>query len=387
MRLKQDDSGEYSVELEDDFSGRVLIVETHDVVANRKVTEITVTRPSLKHVIGYAVLSLVFLAVAIAAAWWALVRAPQLGPQFGYAFYIADVVLGISAAIVLFGCMRSYAYVSGKQGSFSAEVGGPAALAVLVVVGGFYLARPPDSFPLTVRLSGDKPDAAALQGLKVIVDLESRRAPGEFTSAGEAVIADVPTSFIGQDIPVDLSPGRVHLKKAMIVIPSTHVIYLDVTVSPPPDPRRAEARDRVIDIRKRIRMTLMLQDEEIAPAFSAYRTSPTLQNWSNVQNVARSVLREVQQGVHAALEYDASYGPAMSQFDAIIQGDPIIDRSFTLREERREWNGHAFVLKEILHSGPPNPTQADQWMQDLIALYRRLEVSLQSIEAQLASTA
>ena len=223
-----------NLDIGDDFSGRIIIIETRDLATGRTTTEIVVTRPpTTGRIITYAVISFLFLAVAIAAGWWALERAPELGPRFGYAFYIAVVILGMSVAIALFGIIRSYALVTGTQPSGKVRLGGPAALFVLVVIGGFYFAPPPKTFSLTVRFASE-PDPMALQGLSVVLDLGARRDSREFTRSGEAIVQDVPASLEGQDVRVHLSPGRVHLKSETVRIPADHVIYLEATVDPPP---------------------------------------------------------------------------------------------------------------------------------------------------------
>jgi hypothetical protein len=114
--------------------------------------------------------------------------------------------------------MRSYAHVSGKQGSLTAEVGGPAALFVLVVAGAFYLTRPPDTFSLIIRV-GSEIDATALQGVKVTVDLGDRREPKEFSATGEAEIHGVSALLVGKQVPIHLSLSRLHLNTTTVLIP------------------------------------------------------------------------------------------------------------------------------------------------------------------------
>jgi hypothetical protein len=238
VRISTDEKGESVIDIDSDFTHRVEISQTHQV-GSPTVTTIVVTppvsaihRPSLSHVIGYAILSLVFLGVALVAGWWAITGAPTFGAQFAAAYYIAVVVLGISAAFALFGCMRSYAHVSGKQGSLTAEVGGPAALFVLVVAGAFYLTRPPDTFSLIIRV-GSEIDATALQGVKVTVDLGDRREPKEFSATGEAEIHGVSALLVGKQVPIHLSLSRLHLNTTTVLIPPDHIINLEVTADPP----------------------------------------------------------------------------------------------------------------------------------------------------------
>jgi hypothetical protein len=226
--------GDLVIESDGDFSERITIVETHDVPNGKITTDVFVTRPpSIARILIYTLISLLFLAVAVAAGWWALEGAARLGPQFGYAFYIAVVILGVSVAIALFGIIESFALVTGTQQSINVRLGGPAALFVLVVVGGFLFSPPPKTFSLAVRFANE-PDPRALQGLSVVIDLGPRRDTREFTSSGEAVIPDVPTAFEGKDVRVRLSPDRVHLKSNTVRITAEHAIYLERTADPAP---------------------------------------------------------------------------------------------------------------------------------------------------------
>jgi hypothetical protein len=342
-------------------------------------------QPSLKHAIGYAALSLVFLGVAILVGRWVLLRATALGPNFQLAYYGAVVILGLSAALVLFGCLRSYAHLKGKQGGIEWELGGAAALFAMVVIGAFVLARPESTFELAIRLKGAGVDADALRDLTVTVDLGLRRDPRPFNSLGEAIVPRVPATLINTEVPVFLSPGRVHLKNPDqgMLIPPERVVYLDVTVD---DPRVVVARENIAEIRKLVRMTLISQNETLTPAFEKFRSSPTKENWFAVQTAATKLLGIVERGTRAALEYDASFGPAVAEIESVAhtEGAALIGKPFTLVEQRRQWNGRAYVLRQVVRTGPPTVQQADAWMADLKEIYEKLEATLQSVEVRLA---
>lgn len=85
-------------------------------------------------------------------------------------YYVLLWVLGITSALFLFGVLRSAASISGRQWGAMIDVGGPAALAVLVVAGGYTFAKLPDAFSLTVRLQGDSQIAEMTSGAKLWVD-------------------------------------------------------------------------------------------------------------------------------------------------------------------------------------------------------------------------
>jgi hypothetical protein len=90
-------------------------------------------------------------------------------------YYVLLWVLGITSALFLFGVLRSAASISGRQWGAMIDVGGPAALSMVVVAGGYQFAKLPDAFSLTVRLHGDSPIAEMASTAKLRVDLAGRR--------------------------------------------------------------------------------------------------------------------------------------------------------------------------------------------------------------------
>lgn len=128
--------------------------------------------------------------------------APRLVPadildQF---FYIVLLVFGLVCALVLFGVMRSYARVTYKSAGGAVELGGPAAIAVLVVVGGFWLVPRHDTFDLTIRPHGsDKP---LITSGKIRVELGNFAPTQEINSNGEADFKGVPHKFRGASVKI-----------------------------------------------------------------------------------------------------------------------------------------------------------------------------------------
>ena len=266
-----------------------------------KTTEEQREHSPLVHAGAYAGLSLVFLFIAIGVGWWVMDRATTLGPRFEYAYYGAVVVLALSVSIVLFGAMRSFARISGQYGAVKGDVGGPAALFVVVVVGAFALGRPAQSFSLTLRLQGSGLDPTVLNDTRVTLDLGERREVRTFSPSGEAVIAQVSNSMVGQKIRISLSSERVRLvyPESRPTIPDEHVIDLEVIVSPPPDPHRVEALQHIRDVRKQIRMTMIEHNERLTPAFEDFKRSPTKANWAVVQAAATRLRQVIREGVDA----------------------------------------------------------------------------------------
>jgi len=130
--------------------------------------------PSFGLIAVYAVLSAVGLATALFVGWYISVHLHEFQNQgvVDKAYYLLLLILGLAAAAFLFGAMRSTATLQGKHLGVAFDIGGPAAGALLVVVGGFWLTKPPPTFDLTVRLSG--PVRSDISDTWIEIDLGER---------------------------------------------------------------------------------------------------------------------------------------------------------------------------------------------------------------------
>ncbi len=89
----------------------------------------------------YATVGFVTILFGVSLLILFVVFAPKLIPtgmvdQF---YYILLLVWGLVCAITLFGVMKTYARLTYKRVGLVVELGGPAVVALLVVVGGFWL--------------------------------------------------------------------------------------------------------------------------------------------------------------------------------------------------------------------------------------------------------
>ena len=131
-------------------------------------------------------------------------------------FYLSLILMGVFSAIALFGFLKSSASVKGDIGGIAIDVAGPAALAVIVVIGGFYLIPRYEFFDVTIRAidsSGTPVYSDRKATVKITLPTGVREA--DFTRNGEATIKGLPYSLFKskQKILVDLyeydqmSPG------------------------------------------------------------------------------------------------------------------------------------------------------------------------------------
>ena len=158
---------------------------------------------------AYALISLVALLIVIALLLLYIFKADDLvahGMDSRF-FYVLLIPLGLCAAAFLFGAMRSYAAYTGKALGGALEIGGPAVIAILVVIGGFYLV--PDQsgpFSLTVYVHGSQgPQDTVLTGKgEVIMDLGGHRRGAGIGPSGEAYFPGIPARYRNQEVPISI---------------------------------------------------------------------------------------------------------------------------------------------------------------------------------------
>ena len=147
----------------------------------------------------YAVLSLMGLGVGFFMLF-VMVRHVETVTQYGLTgkvYYVLLIPLSLGAAAFLFGCLRSYASFSGQIFGGAVELGGPAALFMIVIFGGFYLVNTPETFDFSVRVHGIQGRFEFVSNATVMLDLH-RDLKTKFTNAqGEVTFKEIPPSYLG----------------------------------------------------------------------------------------------------------------------------------------------------------------------------------------------
>jgi hypothetical protein len=116
-------------------------------------------------------------------------------------FYIVVIAWGLISAIVLFGVMRSYAHLRYNHPVGGVvELGGPAAFAALVVLGGMWLMLRHETFDLTVRPHG--PDAPVVTSGKIRLELGRSALVVDLSPNGEADFKNIPHLFWGKEVKI-----------------------------------------------------------------------------------------------------------------------------------------------------------------------------------------
>jgi hypothetical protein len=122
-------------------------------------------------------------------------------------FYILLIFMGLFSSIALFGYLKSTATINGKFGGVAIQVTGPGALALIIILGGFYLIPRNESFDVTI-LAVNEVGLPIFSDRKavVILKLPTGIRQADFTKNGQATLTGVPYSLFNskQKILVDI---------------------------------------------------------------------------------------------------------------------------------------------------------------------------------------
>jgi hypothetical protein len=178
---------------------------------------------SFQQVLPFVTIGFVALLLAVGVGWFIVANLATLSIyEFGtQAFYLLLIILGVAAAVFLFGVLRSTATLTGKYLGVAFEFGGPAALfAFVVLVGLFLLRKEQTDFPLTVRLRTDDGSSMAAKfhdravtDSSVTVDLGPVPRTQNLDHDGQVILLDVPFRVRSSNAVISLSSGAFIFKE------------------------------------------------------------------------------------------------------------------------------------------------------------------------------
>ena len=163
-------------------------------------------------VILYALVSLgsfLLALVLIALMIWKADALTRFG-LVGHVYFAVIVVLGLVAAAFLFGVLRSHASYRGQHLGGVLQLGGPAVVFALVVVGGKVLVSDRTTFPLTVYVQDPRrPQEIVLRNSgEVFVDLGGDRRHVPIGDQGQAYFPAIPANFLEQPVRVGIESDK-----------------------------------------------------------------------------------------------------------------------------------------------------------------------------------
>ena len=118
-------------------------------------------------------------------------------------YYLVLVLMGLTAAVFLFGVLQSSATWAGEVLGGTLRLSGSIVCFALVVIGGYYSIPKPTFFPLTVYVHGDGgPRDIVLRNTgQVFLTLGPEISHESIGENGQAIFPRIPADFRGQQVP------------------------------------------------------------------------------------------------------------------------------------------------------------------------------------------
>jgi hypothetical protein len=163
-------------------------------------------------------------------------------------FYPILISFGLCAAVFLFGVLRSYASYQGKHLGGVLQLGGPAVVFALVIIGGKVIVPNAAPFSVAVYVHGTQgPQDVVLQNSgSVSLDLDERTTQ-QIGDKGQAVFPAVPPRFRDQEVQVYLQSDAFETAPPVQKIRLTPpIVYLPVRL------RKGHIIVRVVDEKDRV---------------------------------------------------------------------------------------------------------------------------------------
>ena len=297
-------------------------------------------------------------------------------------YYVLLWILGITSALFLFGVLRSAASVSGRHWGVMIDLGGPAALAVLVVAGGYEFAKLPDTFSLTIRLQGDRPIVEMASGAKIWVDLNGRREHKAFNDDGEVIIQEVAERFTTEPVQITFKSHDFKLagtnNSVDVQIPASHVVTLQLVKISQAEKRRQELAAKYSTILDEVSLELSRKKAFLFPAIDHYLSSPSPSNWAAVRAAAQDSATKIKAAMEGEVEYQ-------SQEQLILLGSNTRDllQPPTFSEALQIHGQRVITLNQMPPGNQPPVEKVRQWSGKVEQLYLRMKEQLAQLVRQL----
>jgi hypothetical protein len=302
-------------------------------------------------------------------------------------YYVLLWVLGITSALFLFGVLRSAATISGRHWGAMIDVGGPAALAILVVAGGYEFAKLPDAFSLTIRLQGDSPIVEMASGAKIWVDLNGRREHKVFNDDGEVIIQEVAERFATEPVQITFESHDFKLagpsNSVEATIPASHVLSLQLMKIGRSEQRRRELLVKYNHILDEVSLELSRKKEFLFRAIDNYLLSPSTSNWAAVKAAAQDSAARIKAAMEGEVEYQSQEQLIIlgSNTSSLLLNPPMNPPTFS--EALQIYGQRVVTLNQIPPGNHPPVDKVREWEGKVQDLYQRMQAQLAQLVRQL----
>ena len=147
-------------------------------------------------------------------------------------YYIVLVLMGLAAAVFLFGVLPSSAAYEGSVLGGKLRLGGAIVGAALVVVGGYFFAPNAPTFSLTVYVHGQGgPQNIVLRNSgSVVLELGPEPKRAQIGENGQAYFPAIPVNFRGQQVPAWVESESYESVATKTTKLDGPVLYLEVRI-------------------------------------------------------------------------------------------------------------------------------------------------------------
>ncbi|TJU95687.1 MAG: alpha/beta hydrolase, partial [Mesorhizobium sp.] len=146
---------------------------------------------------------------------------------------------------------------------------------------------------------------------------------------------------------------------------------------------RKDLKKQLGDVVAEVNMTLDLKGGRLFPMMYQFEDNPTPERWAQIVQVADVLLKQIDEGVAKARNYDSRVVDLGNNIILITStGRQTIDKKYSnaFQEVERQWNGRQFVVNQITKvKEMPTVEQARQWHQALSEMHDQLRVEMQKL--------
>ncbi|UVK52196.1 alpha/beta hydrolase [Mesorhizobium sp. AR02] len=146
---------------------------------------------------------------------------------------------------------------------------------------------------------------------------------------------------------------------------------------------RKDLKKQLGDVVAEVNKTLDLKGGRLFPLMDEYEADPTPEKWAEIVQVADVLLKQIDDGVAKALDYDSRLVSVGNNITLITStGKQAVEKKYSnpFVTVEKQWNGRQFVVNQIVKvKEMPTVEQARQWHQQLFEMHQQLTVEMQKL--------
>jgi pimeloyl-ACP methyl ester carboxylesterase len=146
---------------------------------------------------------------------------------------------------------------------------------------------------------------------------------------------------------------------------------------------RKDLKKQLGDVVAEVNKTLDIKAGRLFPLMDEYEANPTPEKWAEIVKVSGDLLKQIDNGVTKALDYDSRLASVGNNIILITStGKQTIEKKYSnaFSTVEQQWNGRQFVVSQITKVKEiPTVEQARQWHQQLSEMHQQLTVEMRKL--------